>query len=497
MSRRETAETVINTLENAVRGRQILVLGSPHSGKTTFLNQVYEQISIRHRSWIAFMAGPASNFLLPAFFRNLVDFLKKEGCLNSKFDLPERSFSLAGFFEKLSPAVYKEMLRHLVILVDNLDENKMPLDEISNLLSSVRGFYTEWRDIDINVHFVFVGQVSPRRLLGLYRDADSASWPLQQGKTIFHLPQLTINEVNEKLNKKMDNSGSTADLYSRYLFELSNGDVFTISQLLANHTKKILNCQSLFESAEELVNNVDWIGTLGLQIRGLSARASQVLSRNLQGQFVCVNDQELKEELLLSGLFHETEFGSIYLVNAVVERSLRKNWARIKPKDASDVFNDLSELVPPVFCLNNTAFELISQIEMLLRNVVVIRLGSQRKQKHLLSGLNIRVNHRTRLKEDQYFRSSDWRKQVSRSQFVYTHAALVSYTDTRDLLELLDHLIESNDDVINCLKPLRSQLSGMKEIRDAVMHGQVINERSVENLYQIYNQLTTELTIKA
>jgi hypothetical protein len=496
MSRKETAETVINTLENAVRGRQVLVLGSPGSGKTNFLDQLREDLSLRHRSWIAFTAGPASSLLSSTFFVNLVDFLKREGCLNPQFDLPDRSFSLTGFFEKVSPALYKEMIRHLVILVDDLDQNRMPLDQISNLLSSVRGFYTEWRDIDINVHFVFAGQVNPRALLGLYRDADSASWPLEQGKTIFHLPPLTLDEVNEKINKSRGSSGVKVGLYSRYLFELSNGDVFTIARILSNLSNKNLSCQLFFDTAEMLVDSADWIHILDLRVRDLSARAFDVLVRNLQGQFVCLSDQELREELFLSGLFRETQFNSVYLINPVVERSLRQNWSDIKPKDAPDVFGNLSELIPPVFCLNSTAFELLSEIEMLLRNLVVVRLGIRTKQKHLLSGLNYEINPRTDLKEDQYFRSSDWRSQVGKSHFVDAHAALISYTDTKDLLRLLDHLIETKDEVISSLKSLRPQLSGMKDIRDAVMHGQIINEKSVENLYLIYSQLTTGLTIK-
>jgi hypothetical protein len=253
----------------------------------------------------------------------------------------------------------------------------------------------------------------------------------------------------------------------------------------------------LFDGAEELTGNIDFINLLCLRVTGLSSRACDVLIRNLQGQFVVVKDQELKEELLLSGLFHETKFKSISLINPVLERSLRKNWSRIRPKELPDVFSDLCELIPPVFCLNNAAYELISEIETLLRNIIVIRLGIQPKGKHLLSGINYRSSPRDGVKEDQYFRSLDWRKRVSKSQFVYAHAALISYTDTGDLLDLVDHLLDLQDDVVGRLKPLRAQLSGMKEIRDAVMHGQVINEKSVENLSQIYIQLTMELTVQA
>jgi hypothetical protein len=110
--------------------------------------------------------------------------------------------------------------------------------------------------------------------------------------------------------------------------------------------------------------------------------------------------------------------------------------------------------------------------------------------------LNYEVNPQNKQKEDQYYRSTDWRKKVSRSQFVDAHAALISYSDTRDLLKLIDHLINTNDELAASLKNVRPQLSGMKEIRDAVMHGQIINEKSVENLYSIYHKLITELAVR-
>ena len=122
MSRKEIAKQVVSTLENAVRGRQILVLGSQGSGKTTFVNQVYDEISARYRSWVAYKAGSAANFLSATFFCEFAEFLKEEGCLNSDFELPSRVWSLTAFFEKLSLALHKETLRHLVILIDDLNE---------------------------------------------------------------------------------------------------------------------------------------------------------------------------------------------------------------------------------------------------------------------------------------------------------------------------------------------------------------------------------------
>jgi hypothetical protein len=501
MNRKELTKLVVNTLENAVRGRQILVLGPSGSGKTVFLEQVHDEISARFRGWVAYKAGPAAGFLSEKFFREFLEFLKKEGCLDSDFELPHRAWSLTAFFEKLSPALHKPTLRHLVFLVDDLSDANMSLQGVSTLLSSIRSFYTEWRSIDVNVHFVFVGNVNTRKLLDLYRGSDSASWPLEQGKTILYLPGLTCEEIRQWTAQRNNGYKSSllSNLHGQYLLELSNGDVFTISRLLSGLSEQKIDCQMLFDLAERLVMETVWVDELKSRVTGLSERATQVLIKNLSGQFVCVYDPEVEEELFLSGLFQKNAFGFTSIMNTVIERGLRKNWSHIKPGDAIDIFGDISELIPPVFCLNNTAFDLIAKIEMLLRNVAVTRLGMRPRPngKHFLRELNYEVNQQTHFKEDQYFRSNDWRQKVSRSQFVDAHAALISYSDTRDLLNLIDHLIDSDDEVVGCLKKIRPQLSGMKEIRDAVMHGQIINERSVENLYQIYRQLITELSVRA
>ena len=496
MTRAETAEAIINTLENAVRGRQVLVLGSPRSGKTYFLSQLAEQISNRQRSWVTYLSGSATKLMSLEFFNGLVDTLKKEGCLDPAFELVNKPASLTSFFERIKPVLYKEMIRHLVILVDDLDQNKMAFEDIALLLSSVRGFYTEWREIDINIHFVFTGQINSCKLLTYYREPDNASWPFLQGKTIYHLLPLTAEEIFGSIDKATVDSKKLVELYTQYLFELSNGDLYTVFEILKSLGKKKISCLSLFEAAEKLTTSLEWIETLSLIIKGLSTKASNVLTVNLQGNFVSFSDLELEEELLLSGLFSKTKNQTISVLNSVMERSLRKNWNRIKPKGAPDVFSDLAELIPPVFALNKTAYELLAEIEMRLRNIVVLRLGAQKGDRHLLSNINIEINPRTDLKEDQYFRSIDWRKRVGKSQYVDAHAALISYTNTRDLLGLVDHLISKNDEVIVPLKVIRPRLEGMKEIRDAVMHGQVITEKSVENLFDIYYELIQELTIR-
>jgi len=430
------------------------------------------------------------------FFEGLVDSLKKEGCLDPTFELVNKPTSLTSFFERIKPALYKEMIRHLVILVDDLDQNKMAFEDIAILLSSVRGFYTEWREIDINVHFVFAGQVNSSRLLTYYKEPDNASWPFLQGKTIYHLLPLTTDEILGNIGKTGVDSKKPLELYTQYLFELSNGDLYTVLEILKKLDKKNFSCHSLFDAAEKLANSSEWIEKIRLIINGLSAEASKILIICLQGSFVSVSDKGLKEELLLSGLFSNNKDKTVGISNPVMERSLRKNWSRIKPIDAPDIFPDLAELIPPVYVLNRTAYELLSEIEMRLRNIVVLRLDAHKMGNHILSNLNYETNSRTDQKEDQYFRSSDWRRRVGKSQYVDAHAALISYTDTRDLLGLIDHLIAKKDEVLGRLESIRSRLDGLKDIRDAVMHGQVINEKSVENLFDIYNEIKQGLTVR-
>lgn len=498
MSREAFANEVINSLENAVRGRQILIVGPPYSGRSKILDILAHEISNRQRNWIAFSSGSANALFSHSFYERLVATLKRGGCLDPEFNLGNKPSSLTSFFIRMDNALYKENIRHLVILVDNLDEELMSLEDIANILSTVRGFYTEWNEIEINIHFVFVGKVNLHNLLKLYKGADGASWPLLQGKTVFNIPPLTTDEVRNELLQTASRHDRSLDLYANYLFELTCGDVLTLSNTLKMIDDRKVSCHVLFDAAENLITNSEWIKIIEKRMRNLSTEAIDIVTYKLSGQFISLLDRELKQEIILSGLMRTDDKSFMVVTNPVIERTLRKHWQNWFPGRSDNVFSDISELIPPIFTLNKKAFELISEIEMLLRNTVVVRLGvhTSDSKKHLLSGLNYEFNNYNELKEDQYMRSKDWRHKVGKSRFVDAHAALISYTDTKDILGLIDYLISVNDQVVSSLKLLRDKLSGLKEIRDAVMHGQVINEQSVENLIDIYNDLNNSLLLK-
>lgn len=498
MSREAFANEVINSLENAVRGRQILIVGPPYSGRSKILDILAHEIANRQRNWIAFSSGSANALFSQGFYERLVAILKKGGCVDPEFHLGNKPSSLTSFFIRVDNALYKENIRHLVILVDDLDEELMSLEEIANILSTVRGFYTEWNEIEINIHFVFVGKVNLHNLLKLYKGADGASWPLLQGKTVFHIPPLTIDEVRGELLQFESRHNRSLDLYASYLFELTQGDVSTLSSILRIANSKKISCHIFFDAAENLITDSEWVKLIEKRAKSLSAEAIDVIAFILRGQLISLSDRELKQELLLNGLTRSANTSLIILTNPVIERTLRKHWQKWFPQRSDKVFGDVSELIPPIFTLNNKAFELISEIEMLLRNIAVVRLGvnTTDAEKHFLSGLNYELNNYTGLKEDQYLRSKDWRHKVGKSRYVDAHAALISYTDTKDLLNLIDYLINENDQVVSSLKPVRAKLNGLKEIRDAVMHGQVINEQSVDNLIDIYNDLNNSLLLK-
>jgi hypothetical protein len=474
-----------------------MFVGGLQSGKTHTLMTLAQQIEGQHRLWAAYGPVEACALFTPAFYETLSEWLVSEGyILNASSRTVRPPTSLTDYWRDIFPHIDRRLLRHFVILIDQADASAVGLERLGELLSTVRGFQEEWHEIDLAVHFVWAGTFIPARLLEIFRQPDSASWPLQRGGSLLWLPDLDADELLLWLQTVSHSAPQL--IHARYLRELTAGDPATTKALLSYLNDAVIRCSDLAQAAEQVIRDERWAEYIAAALTQLSLSAREKIVALLQGYFVHIQPHgNLEDELLLSGLVRldEQPFSRVLrLKNWVIEAALRYRARRFSPFLGDGIFQNHIELIPPTYCLNQEIYALLSEIETQLRNLVRIRLGD-RQDPHPLQGLNSEEHPYTGELSDQYQRAIKWRNRVQDSRWVHTQASLISYTDTTELLGLIEHLLTQGDPVVSRLRDMRASLQGFKAIRDAVMHGQIVTEDSLDKLVEIRRELNNWLTI--
>lgn len=219
----------------------------------------------------------------------------------------------------------------------------------------------------------------------------------------------------------------------------------------------------------------------------------------LEGYFLDGNcHQTLREELILSGftrLDEQTIPNLIRSRNWVIDSTIRFHWKYFKEIIPVSVFTEYKELIPPLTFLNRNAYEYICEIENLLRNLVIMRLSIYSKSSHPLKDIFTSQNNGNW--KDEFTQATEWHhERVQKSTYVDTHSALISFRQTKHLLEIVNLLMfNEKDPLFLKLLPIRQDLEALKDIRDAVAHNQIITEESYETLLRVRTELYNAFVI--
>jgi hypothetical protein len=154
---------------------------------------------------------------------------------------------------------------------------------------------------------------------------------------------------------------------------------------------------------------------------------------------------------------------------------------------------EFQEFAPIISTLNVEAYKIINNIENMIRNFALTKLGEQDTgEAHVLQNkpLKRKLTYQSHIDEDAYDRASDWRERSRQNGIDVSLNPLITYLSTGDLVQLLREIGASGD---SSWKEIMDTLQKVTPIRDAVMHNQVIDEKSLESLYslqvKVYNAL--------
>jgi hypothetical protein len=296
-------------------------------------------------------------------------------------------------------------------------------------------------------------------------------------------------------------------LHAQYLWEITRGDREVV-QFILDKMQPILTCENLLLTCFHLIEHCsDFIDIVHKKIENLSDESINLLSNLLGGYWMGrIENKDVLEQLLSSGLISErTDLDSVVISfkNWVFESSIRFN-ANIMGFE-SGIYRNYKELIPPATCINREAYLVICDIENILRNTVILREDILDPKKiHPLEGLMVGRTNKITLADGTkketnkiYELALEWQKKVKNNNNVSAHAALVSYIQTGDLIDLFNHLVRYNDPIAKKLNLIRTNIVALKDIRDSVAHSQVITEDCYDFLVLVKKNLLRMLDINS
>lgn len=475
------------------------VLGAPWSGKTTFLHDLARHLERQDRRTVVY--GPISMTAFQdqqAFRPQFLAWLEDEGLLR-RAAIPAEylpAASLGLFMEYVHERLDPKLVSKLVIETDDVHGTGAKLYEF---YADLRKFCSEWQGRDLGVHLISAGSWNPTELEQAFKDHES-SWPFVAEHSLFYLPDLTADELLEHIRQRLP-AANLKPIHAVYLWELTSGDAPAVNEIIGCLPQQPVACERLYQAAETLIRSGASAERMESRLKSLSAQALETLSRMLKGYHpLAVKQPRVRDELILSGLGRVVDEGIGRVLrpkNWLVESTIRHHWARLSRLFPGLANTHYEDLIPPISCLNREAYNLICEIENQLRNLVMLRLQVFANGRHPLHGIVTRETNPPDkpYAADEFMRASRWRTRVEHDAYVDAHAALISFSQTRHLIGLIDYLIdEKHDPVLLLLDPLRRDLDGFKDIRDAVTHNQLISEKSYDTLLRIRQALYTAIT---
>lgn len=476
-------------------------------------NQRPGRLGQRHACMLP-AVGSAGALDWSTYVRGVADWLEHEQLVRPSFRRAEAEQALTPqhFWEIVLEALEQGVSGDVIVLISGPLQPPSDVRGLYEAFARLRAFTSEWTHSELSVHHVVVGLWSNHALQAEFEQAHT-SWPFDAGRTLLQAPPWSVDDVMSRL-AGWGLATDDPELHARYLWELTGGDPWAATavarEVRATNAASRITCDELADAAVRFAASGVCQRELLQRYERTSTEARAVLHRVLQGGYV-VGGRTLRRELeeleLLGWVTFEAggdrRIGR--LRSWVLEYALRGGAGSLRSRLPASVYAHADELLPPMRCLNQDAYESVCEIENLLRNLVLMRRHAADVQAGV-TRVHPLVGQRTSTLMSSTMRYADEhaRLEASRRHFLddkglaVTHAPLISFSTTQPVLDMIEQMvIGEQDEVLSNLRKMiaRDDLVRFKSLRDAVAHNQMVSETARTFLRDLRARLVHALAV--
>ena len=482
-------------LSETKRAVTAFVNGAPGSGKSFLLEQLAKELPKSFRNPLVY--GPYNVSAVEEFTTRFVADCHATGYLDTTIP-SDYLVDLVGTFAWLKQNIQSTTRQTIIILID-LNEKITESDSLRTWFSSIRSLEHGWEHGSSGILIMLAGNWNHNLLDSYYKEI-RLSFPYTVNYNYFPWDGISVEQIDAIIDKYFPSTQKIVP-FGMLLHEITGGhpgaaiDILktvprgtplTITSILTA-TKKAA-CDG--EMAGELVSK--WV-SLPLKARGVIRHLlllRQIPITNLRPYFDGLTSFGLLREKDIAG----TSYGLInsWYTELVVRNHL--NSLEIEEENLTKV--DIEDLSLPIVSINNEAFLIINEIETLVRNFVTVRLSATKTiGKGVLWNRGIRYDKFQNQNLSAHERANNWKEKSRTAGLRVDLNPLIAYLSIKDLPFLVEELareIKSEQWL-----SISSALNSIGDIRDAVMHNQIIDDIAYTRLFDlraaIYNALRPEL----
>lgn len=279
-------------------------------------------------------------------------------------------------------------------------------------------------------------------------------------------------------------------IQARVLHELCGGHPAIARELLAPIPKGEVAIRHLLERIQEWAGAEETAGRFVPILHTVSRPSREILRRLLEKRYLPAQVwPEAKEPLVTAGVVEECERGGsryLRMRSYVVEALLRCHAPALGLGEPGPLA--LAEMMPEIAALSSEAFGLITDIENTVRNFAVLQLSYMTEPgQPLLAGRARRYNERSGQVEDAHTRAVQWQNRSLGQGLPADLNPLIAYLSMRDLADLLSEI--GRELRSESWQQIGSSLRGLAEVRDAVMHSQLVDETALRRLVELQTEI--------
>jgi hypothetical protein len=368
-----------------------------------------------------------------------------------------------------------------LVLVDLINAHQFDLDALGRLFSRARQLEGSWHEHRLRLFHMFVGYWDNSELARHFHDIN-ISFPYTVGDNYAVWEGISrkemINLVGETRVRESE------PIYGKTLFELTAGHPAAALDILERLNPKDMCIRTLLSATHQAAVNGPAGQALLETWLQLPSDSLTILEELALRQHVPI--QSLRNhwrQLRVAGAVRCHQVGERHYLSFqswYVDLLTRLHAEEIGVDDEQINRIRMNELMPTICELNAQAYRLINDIENQARNFVAIQLSLKQSKGHILAGRCQRFNEETNSSEDVYQRASHWRGQsLDKGRL----NPLLAYVSTRDLARVIEEI--GRDMNSEAWQHIADAIMELSDIRDAVMHNQLIDEPALRRLYEL------------
>jgi GTPase SAR1 family protein len=373
-----------------------------------------------------------------------------------------------------------------LVLIRLGDENYSAYEELRAWFSSIRYMEHYWSNQNVRLLIVVAGYWDHIGLEEYYKNIQ-LSFPYTVSTNYCIWKRISLDDTIA-LSQKTFIEPEISKWLGKLLHEITDGYAGAIVDILNNLDPNDPTTRNLFSAVKRAAQSGYYGEALVHSWLSLPDNAILLVKELLLFKQLPDEKRNKFELLEVAGIIdYRDVFGQYFAhIRSWYIELVLVSKAKILGIDGDD-WNKIQfeELAPSLLTINLEAYRIINDVENLIRNFMVVRLNEQSDgEDHILQGKVLKriKSYQSNEDDDLFIRAENWRLRNQQAGIEIGINPLIAHTSTGDLIRLVQESAVFGDPL---WKDILDTVEKLAPIRDAVMHNQIIDEKSLKSLYML------------